>query len=212
MNKPAASWSLAILLMVLLACAGCNQQTPTVLPSPSAAPAVAAVGGDAGASPTSTSTATPTPSPTLTATPTASSTPTETPTTTPTYTPTPRAGGPYVVTQTQTQGGEKISGQVCSVTNPFQVTVAAPKITFVFMFSPAAPDRGQFSYAYSIPGAGETHAAQGRYTLQTLQPAGAGTLVLKMTGSDHVVFHGFDGNIPFRYQFSLVPAANLPCP
>ncbi len=115
-----------------------------------------------------------------------------------------------MVKQTQTLGGEKISGFVCNLTLPFQVTVAAPEVTFIFNFFPAGADHGKWSYAYSLPKAGESHDANGNYTIRSTKEIGV--LVLAMTGSDHVVFHGFDGKIPSRYQFNLVPAANVPCP
>jgi hypothetical protein len=115
-----------------------------------------------------------------------------------------------LVKQTETLGGEKISGFVCNLTQPFSVTVAAPAVTFVFSFLPAAADHGRWNYAYSLPKAGESHDAKGAYTIR--QASEKGVLVLAMTGSDHVVFHGFDGNIPSRYQFNLVPTADVPCP
>ena len=96
------------------------------------------------------------------------------------------------------------------MTDPFIVSVTTPKVAFTFVFAPEAADHGQLTYAYSIPSAGETHNATGTYTIQ---PAGTdGTLVLSMTVADHVTFRGYDGIMPFKYQFDLVPAANLPCP
>jgi hypothetical protein len=39
-----------------------------------------------------------------------------------------------------------------------------------------------------------------------------GTLQLTMSVSDHVVFKGFDGNMPNNYKFNLVPSGDTPCP
>jgi Divergent InlB B-repeat domain len=118
--------------------------------------------------------------------------------------------GPYTVKQTQTQGGEVLSGGVCKITTPFVVTVAAPAVTFTFTFIPASATNGAWTYAYSIPSAGETHSASGVYSIGL--PAPDGTLVLSMTGTDNVAFPGFSGPFPVNYQFSLVPSNFGPCP
>jgi hypothetical protein len=117
--------------------------------------------------------------------------------------------GPYAVKQTVTLGGETLSGFVCKITTPFAVFVATPRVSFVFNFSPNLAARGTFTYAYSIPSAGESHNASGTYKIGL--PAPDGTLVLSMTGSDHVKFTGFEGNFPVNYQFSLVPSNDGPC-
>jgi hypothetical protein len=119
-------------------------------------------------------------------------------------------GGPYMVKQIETLGGEKISGAVCSLTQPFAVTAVTPRVTFVFNFIPQDDKRGNVTYAYSIPSAGESHKAAGTYSLS---PVGTdGTLQLSLSVSDHVVFKGFDGNIPNKYKFNLVPSSSTPCP
>jgi hypothetical protein len=115
-----------------------------------------------------------------------------------------------VVKQIESLGKETISGRVCSLTLPFDVQTVAPAITFLFHFVPGAADHGQWTYAYSLRAAGETHAAHGSFTVR--QVNAGGTLQLTMSGSDHVVFHGFDGNIPTHYAFQLVPAPNTACP
>jgi hypothetical protein len=120
------------------------------------------------------------------------------------------SGGPYMVKQIQTLGGEVLSGYACKVTQPFNVTSATPKVTFVFNFTPLDGQHGNVTYNYSIPSAGETHAAAGTYTFSPLGTDG--TLQLSLAVSDHVVFKGFDGNIPLRYKFNLVPAGTSPCP
>jgi hypothetical protein len=118
--------------------------------------------------------------------------------------------GPYAVKQTQNLGGEALSGFVCNITTPFAVRVDTPKVNFVFNFSPSSAAGRTWTYAYSIPSAGESHDAHGQYTIGLPPPDG--TLVLSMTGSDHVTFTGFDGNFPVNYQFSLVPSNDSPCP
>ena len=65
------------------------------------------------------------------------------------------------------------------------------------------------TYAYSIPSAGESHSATGTYSLSG--PDQDGTLHLAMSVSDHVIFKGFDGNIPNRYAFDLT-ATDTACP
>jgi hypothetical protein len=120
------------------------------------------------------------------------------------------SGGPYTVKQIETLGGEAISGTVCSTSKPFSVLSVTPHVTFTFNFVPLDAQRGNVTYAYSIPSAGETHDATGTYTLAGVDKAG--TLQLSLTVSDHVVFKGFDGNIPNRYKFNLVPSGSPPCP
>ena len=117
---------------------------------------------------------------------------------------------PYVVKQIETLGGEAISGVVCSLTKPFSVLSVTPHVTFSFYFVPQNAQQGKVAYAYSIPSAGESHDAAGRYSLTPVDKAG--TLQLSLTVSDHVVFKGFDGNIPNQYKFNLVPSDDASCP
>jgi hypothetical protein len=107
-------------------------------------------------------------------------------------------------------GGEVISGVVCSLKLPFSVNSVTPRVSFVFVFVPVDAGHGRVTYAYSIPSAGESHDATGNYTIS---PAGAdGTLLLSLAVSDHVVFKGFDGNLPVQYKFNLVPSTTMTCP
>jgi hypothetical protein len=114
------------------------------------------------------------------------------------------------VKQIESLGGEVISGVVCSLTQPFIVTAVTPKVSFVFQFAPLDVVHGKVTYAYSIPSAGEMHDAAGTYSLS--QVSTDGTLQLSLSVSDHVVFKGFDGNIPNRYKFNLVPSGDISCP
>ena len=118
--------------------------------------------------------------------------------------------GPYVVKQIETLGGEVISGIVCRVTQPFSVLSNTPHVTFTFYFVPQDAQHGNVSYAYSIPKAGESHDASGTYLLNRVDKDG--TLQLSLSVSDHVVFKGFDGKIPNRYKFNLVPSGSTSCP
>lgn len=133
-----------------------------------------------------------------------------------TETPTPTATPPgptpkgYVVKQIETLGGETISGAVCDLKQPFIVNSVTPKVSFTFLFTPQIVEKGNVSYRYSIPSAGESHDAKGTYTLAQIAPDG--TMQLSLTVSDHVVFKGFDGNIPNRYKFNLVPTEGMTCP
>ena len=124
--------------------------------------------------------------------------------------PIPNPGGPYVVKQVESLGGEVISGQVCSLSHPFFVNSATSKAAWVFNFLPQAANHGSVTYAYSIPSAGEAHTAAGSYTISP--PDKDGTLHLSLTVSDHVTFKGFDGKIPLSYKFDLVPSGNTSCP
>ena len=117
---------------------------------------------------------------------------------------------PYVVKQIETLGGESISGVVCNLSKPFTVLSVTPRVTFSFVFAPTSSQKGGVSYSYSIKSAGESHNASGTYTISQVDTAG--TLQLSLTVSDHVVFKGFDGNIPNRYKFNLVPTGDVPCP
>ncbi len=130
-----------------------------------------------------------------------SSTPTQLPST---------SSNPYIVKQIETLGGEVISGFVCRLTQPFSVLSVTPNVTFTFVFVPQNAQQGKVSYAYSIPKAGESHDASGTYSLSPVDKAG--TLQLSLSVSDHVVFKGFDGNIPNHYKFNLVPSDSISCP
>jgi hypothetical protein len=117
---------------------------------------------------------------------------------------------PYVVKQIVSLGHEAISGQVCNLTRPFTVYAIAPEVSWNFLYNPSGADHGSWVYAYSIPKAGETHDAAGSYTIS--QVSSDGTLLLTMTGKDHVTFKGFDGPFPVNYTFNLVPSQNTSCP
>jgi hypothetical protein len=116
----------------------------------------------------------------------------------------------YVVKQVESLGGEVISGNVCSLAQPFSVFSTTPHATFTFDFVLQDAQHGNVFYAYSIPSAGESHDAAGAYSLTPLDKDG--TLQLSMSVSDHVVFKGFDGNIPNKYKFNLVPSGDISCP
>jgi len=125
-------------------------------------------------------------------------------------TPFANIGGPYAVKQIETLGHESISGTVCSVTKPFAVNAVAPEVAWVMYFIPKDANNGSIAYSYTIPKAGESHDAKGTYNISLVDKAG--TLLVSLTVSDHVVFKGFDGNIPNRYKFDLVPTEATGCP
>jgi len=119
--------------------------------------------------------------------------------------------GPYVVKQIETLGNERISGSVCQLGDAFIVNFVTPRVAFSAQFTPdGSPVAGNVSYAYSIPGAGESHTAQGDYRGQP--DAAMHVVHISMNVSDHVVFKGFDGNIPNRYKFDLVSTPGESCP
>jgi len=135
---------------------------------------------------------------------------TQAPTPNPTPDPTPSNQGPFVVKQIMSLGHESISGEVCSLTAAFTVFAVAPEVSWNFTFVPGGPNQGKWTYAYSITSAGETHNANGSYTIS--QVNADGTLLLTMTGSDSVAFKGFSGKFPVNYSFNLVPSGNTSCP
>jgi hypothetical protein len=119
-------------------------------------------------------------------------------------------GSPYKVKQTTSLGGEVVSGTVCDLTKPFNVTFATPPVTFTIAFRPRDGAGGALSYRYLLPRAGESHDASGTYTASV---PGADAVVHVVTQvSDHVVFKGFDGIKPTTYAFDLVPAPDATCP
>jgi hypothetical protein len=114
----------------------------------------------------------------------------------------PAANFPYSVKLTHPMGGLVLgtpAGGVC-VDHPFQIPAQNPSVAFTLMFDPT--NNNAFSYSYTVPDAGETDDATGTYTLA---PHADGSLTVSVTGQDHSVFTGFDGNIPFSYSFDLVP-------
>lgn len=135
---------------------------------------------------------------------TTQSVPTTEPETTTSLLDTPNRG-PYTVKQVESLGGEKISGLVCNVGQPFIVSASTSRVSWQFVFVPKDENAGAVSYAYNIPSAGESHSANGSYTVSAADKNGTRTVNLKV--SDHVVFHGFDGNIPVAYKFDLVPVS-----
>jgi hypothetical protein len=189
-------------LVAIIACTSPLSATPTETPRPEILNSGASEGAGAGGAGGSRSIASP-------PAPTRNPTPAETPTEGPTPSPSENLG-PYLVKQTHSLGGEAISGQVCSLTKPFTVTSATPKITFTFNFVPIGVDHGNLTYAYSLPSSGESHDAKGTYSVT--QASSDGELLLSMAVSDHVVFKGFDGNIPIKYDFQLVPSTQIACP
>lgn len=197
---------LCLLLIPALACASpfpsSSRSTATPIPVVSGG-GVNNGGGNPVPGPIA-STASPVPSVSPSASPTSSPTPT------PTFTPTPDRAGTYLVKQIQTLGGETISGAVCNTLKPFDVSYVTPKVSFVTHYFPTNGGQGNWAYAYTIDSAGESHDANGTYTLKPTDKPGV--LLLNMIGSDHVVFHGFDGKVPSRYQFDLVEASVKTCP
>jgi hypothetical protein len=118
--------------------------------------------------------------------------------------------GPFTVHQTQTLGGESISGYTCAKTQAFVVNFATPKVAFATAFIPTGKgDSGTWTYAYSIQSAGETHSASGSYAVLT--DARAHALHLTMTGKDNVAFKGFAGPFPVTYKFDLLSMPGSPC-
>ncbi|MGA2505508.1 MAG: hypothetical protein ABSG01_15610 [Anaerolineales bacterium] len=124
-------------------------------------------------------------------------------------------GGPYLVKQTVSLGDitlQSPAGGVCT-NDLFRVPATTPKVSFLLVFDPNGNYPGingnTVGYTYNVPGAGETHTAQGSYTLA---PNPDGTVTVTFDVKDHVTFNGFDGIMPIHYQFDLVPmGSNATC-
>ena len=106
-------------------------------------------------------------------------------------------------------GGETLDGLVCAINRPFSVHMDTPRISFDVGFMPVDKTEGNWSYAYNFPDLGETHDAKGSYTISA--PAPDNTRNLKISGSDHVVFNGFDGPFPMNYTMQLQPVSGPAC-
>lgn len=120
----------------------------------------------------------------------------------------PNLGGPYVIDQAVTDG--HATATVCSLTAPFGIQIASPKVTFTMLLTPAAADHGTLAYSYAFPSLGESHDATGSYTVGA--PVHDGTRRLQVSVRDHVVFNGFDGTIPIPQTMTLKPAGASLCP
>ena len=131
----------------------------------------------------------------------------------------PDLQGPYKVRQLETLGREKIKGEVCGLTDDFDITFETPPATFKMHFKPdilaahspgSVPLHGTLAYQYSIPRAGETHDATGLYGLAA--DLAAHRIHVAIEVKDHVRFKGFDGVPKTRYRFDLEPDPGAPCP
>jgi hypothetical protein len=91
------------------------------------------------------------------------------------------------------------AGGVC-IDRAFQIPTHNPSMSMLAMFDPT--NGNAFSYSYSVADLGESHDAQGTYTLT---PHPDGSITVSASARDHVVFNGFDGTITTRYAFDLVP-------
>jgi hypothetical protein len=131
----------------------------------------------------------------------------------------PDLQGPYDVRQVETLGREKIKGRVCGLADDFDIDFETPPANFRMHFKPdlvaarslkAVPLHGTLAYQYSIPRAGETHDATGKYDL-AMEPA-AHRIHVAIEVNDHVRFKGYDGVPVTRYKFDLEPTPGGPCP
>lgn len=114
--------------------------------------------------------------------------------------------GPYRIVKIMNLGGETIDGSVCSIDQAFVVHMHTRNVDFDIKFMPVDKAHGTWSYAYSIPRAGETHAASGDHTITI--PRADGMRTLAIDGTDFVQFKGFAGPMPMRYSMGLAPAAS----
>jgi hypothetical protein len=200
-----------IIMLVSIACSFPTASTATPTPTLTAKPVIGiiggsgGVGGNAGSSGGSGSAGSGSGSSGNSGGNNAAATPIPSPIPTPSNT-----TAPYTVEQIESLGGESISGLICDVRKPFIVNASSPKVSFTFSFLPTSAEKGTLTYAYNIPSAGESHDAKGTYSISP--PGLDGKLLLSMRVNDHVVFKGFDGIIPLRYKFNLVPAQILSCP
>ena len=192
--------TVSLILLFLASCTPPAATQPTGTPGVSGSGAGGNGSGGAGGSNDNSIPVAPTAIPTLEATPTLQPTPTINPTVVPT--------GPYLVRQTMTLADEVLGtpdGGVCTNTL-FRIPAVTQGVSILFVFDPHGLYPGiqgnTFGYRYEISDTGETHAAEGSYTLT---PNPDGSLKVSISANDHVTFKGFDGVIPVSYEFDLVP-------
>ena len=113
--------------------------------------------------------------------------------------------GPYHVVKIKNLGGEMVDGVVCAIDRPFVVHMQTRPATFDIKFEPDDKAHGMWTYTYDIPRAGESHKANGEYTMSP--PAADGSRSLTIDGKDFVTFKGFAGPMPMHYVFGLMQIA-----
>ena len=113
--------------------------------------------------------------------------------------------GPYHIVKVMNLGGEMVDGVVCGIDQPFVVHMQTRPATFDIKFEPADNAHGMWTYAYDIPRAGESHKANGEYTMSPAAADGSRTLTIDV--KDFVAFKGFAGPMPMHYVFGLMQIA-----
>jgi len=113
--------------------------------------------------------------------------------------------GPYHIVKVMNLGGEMVDGVVCGIDRPFVVHMQTRPATFDIKFEPDDKAHGMWTYTYDIPRAGESHKANGEYTMSP--PAADGSRSLTIDGKDFVTFKGFAGPMPMHYVFGLMQIA-----
>ncbi|MCC6805181.1 MAG: SH3 domain-containing protein [Anaerolineae bacterium] len=118
--------------------------------------------------------------------------------------------GPYTAQTTMNLGGVTVSGSVCTLEQPFEVTFTQTGIiTWVIQFVPADAAHGTYSYSYSLADVGETARGEGTYTVSEAAADGSRTLAFEGTQTNN--FTGGGVTMQLQYSFGLSPAASGAC-
>ncbi len=114
--------------------------------------------------------------------------------------------GPYSAQTTMNLGGVTVSGTVCALDQPFEVTFTQTAIiTWAIQFVPADATQGTYSYSYSIADAGETATGEGTYVVS--DAAADGSRALTFDGTQTNKFNGGSPTMQLHYTFGLTPTA-----
>ncbi len=112
----------------------------------------------------------------------------------------------YEVVKVMDMGGETLSGTICALDQPFEVTMDTPRIAFTISFTPANTTNGSFEFAYDFPDLGESDSGGGTYVISN--PAGDGSRTVTMNGTITTTFNGGGGTIPLHYEMGLSPSSS----
>lgn len=117
------------------------------------------------------------------------------------------SAGPFSAQTIMDLGGVVVSGTVCTLDQPFEITFSQTEIiTWVIQFVPTGAAQGTYSYSYSLPDVGETATGEGTYTVS--DAAADGSRTLTFDGTQTNTFSGGSPTMNLHYELGLVPAAS----
>ena len=118
--------------------------------------------------------------------------------------------GPYTAQTTMNLGGVTVSGAICTLGQPFEVTFTQTDIiTWVIQFVPADATNGTYSYSYSLADVGEAAKGEGTYTVS--DAAADGSRTLTFDGTQTNTFNGGSPTMQLHYSFGLTPDTTGAC-